>query len=178
MNYKNLKFSDVIYLIILFMICFISCEKEYLDIKLEEQSEITIIQEDTFSIKTGRYSGEMWMWLPDRDTIEMTSYREIYRDNKGYLIMRWWSFPDTTSKMKDIDTLNYKMVYDNTNTSCGKQRKIYTYKVKSYMSRDSLIENGTVNHKFYYEDRLIKNIDGTFKSKSKYVDRLTPQKPK
>lgn len=115
---------------------------------------------------------------PDRDTICMSSYREVYRDDKGYLVMRWWSFPDTTTRIKNTDTLKYRMVYDNTNTSCGIQRSVYYYHARSYMAGDTLIESGTVEHRYYYEGRMVKHLFGDWRSEARYVDRLTPMKPR
>jgi hypothetical protein len=169
-----MKLNIIFYIISIFLV---ACAKDDI-INIEPIKPIEIILTDTSNIKTGRYRGEMWLYLPDRDTIYNFSYREIYRDKKGYLIMRWWSHPDTTSKMKDADTLKYKMTYDNTNTSCGIQRSIYIYMSKSYMNEDTLIEFGTVEHKFYYQYNMIKHIFGHWSSESIYVDKLTPMKPK
>lgn len=163
------------YYLILMLMC--ACAKEG-DLIAEEPIPHIIVAGGTVTIKTGRYSGEMWMYLPDRDTICVHAYREIYRDDKGYLVMRWWSFPDTATRTKDSDTLHYRMVYDNTNTSCGIQRSVYYYQVKSYMSGDKLIESGTVEHRYYYEGRMVKHLFGEWAAELKYVDHLTPMKPR
>lgn len=166
---------ELTYYLILMLMC--ACAKEGYLIVEEPIPQITST-EDTARIKTGRYSGEMWMYLPDRDTICMSSYREVYRDDKGYLVMRWWSFPDTTTRIKNTDTLKYRMVYDNTNTSCGIQRSVYYYHARSYMAGDTLIESGTVEHRYYYEGRMVKHLFGDWRSEARYVDRLTPMKPR
>lgn len=162
---------------VILLIGITACEKDMVS-GIEPVPEIVIESPDTVSIKTGRYSGEMWMYLPDRDTICMSGYREVYRDDKGYLVMRWWSFPDTTTRIKNTDTLKYRMVYDNTNTSCGIQRSVYYYHARSYMAGDTLIESGTVEHRYYYEGRMVKRLFGDWRSEARYVDRLTPMKPR
>jgi hypothetical protein len=69
------------------------------------------------------------------------------------------------------------MTYDRTNTSCGYQRSVYDFTAISYMVNDSLFESGTVRHRFWYEGRLLKDINGIWSAKLRYIDHLTPQKP-
>jgi len=68
------------------------------------------------------------------------------------------------------------MTYDRTNTSCGLQRSIYDYSVTTIRKGDSVFESGAVRYRWYYEGNLIKDLQGTFTVKLKYIDKLTPNK--
>lgn len=41
-----------------------------------------------------------------------------------------------------------------------------------------LVESGTVDYEFYYYGKLVKQLNGVWYSRARWVDRLTPMKPR
>lgn len=162
------------YLIYFICLILLSCEKEGIE-PLNPINPIPFISHrDTSHFKTGRYRGETHLIIPGQEVDKIQpAYREIVQVNNDYLV-RWWSAPDTTALATISDTLHYTMVFDVTNTSCGLQRFVYDYTVTSYRINDSIFESGTVRHRWYYNNQLMKDMQGTFESRLKFIDNKTP----